>query len=92
MKRLLVAGAVASATLLGAVSLAPTPAEATHTLGHLRRQISRLENQVDTLQRQVKSLNYGVFTCEFFDQTLPKTFPDGSVGYPLYVSSTGGCI
>jgi hypothetical protein len=47
---------------------------------------------VAKLKDQVRNLNYGVYTCEFFDQTLPKTFPDGSVGYPLYVNSTGGCI
>jgi hypothetical protein len=87
MKRLLVAGAVASVTLLGAVSLAPTPAGATHTLGHLRRQISRLENQVSTLRNQVRVLNNEVFNCEFLDTSTPKTFPDGSVGFPIFEDS-----
>lgn len=87
MKRLLVAGAVASVTLLGAVSLAPTPAGATHTLGHLRRQISRLENQVATLQQKVKTLSADVYGCEVWDTLTPKTFPDGSIGYPLYLDS-----
>lgn len=34
-----------------------TPAGATHTLGHLRRQISRLESQV-------RKLNDEVYNCE----------------------------
>jgi len=92
MKRLLVAGAVALAMMLGAVWLAPSPASATDPITRLQRQVRVLQSQVAKLKNQVKSLNYGVYTCEFFDQTLPKTFPDGSVGYPLYVNSTGGCI
>jgi hypothetical protein len=80
-----VAGMLAGGVVVG--SLAPTPAGATHTLGHLRRQISRLENQVGTLQNQVRNLNNEVFNCEFFDNTLPKTFPDGTIGYPLYEDS-----
>jgi hypothetical protein len=58
-------------------------------LGHLRRQISRLENQVATLQQKVKTLSADVYGCEFWDTLAPKTFSDGSVGYPLYLDS--GC-
>ena len=87
MKRLLLAGAVASATLLGAVSLAPPPAEATHSLRHLIRQVETLENKVATLQQKVKTLSADVYQCEVWDTLAPKTFPDGSVGYPLYLDS-----
>jgi hypothetical protein len=83
-----VAGVVAGGLVVG--SLAPTPAEATHTLGHLRRQISRLENQVSTLQNQVRNLNHDVFTCEFLDTSTPTTFSDGSTGYPLYSDAACG--
>jgi hypothetical protein len=87
MKRLLVAGAVALATLLGAVSLAPSPAQATDPIVRLQRQIDTLKAKVSTLQRQVKGLNVEVYQCEFLDNLAPKTFPDGSVGYPLYEDS-----
>jgi hypothetical protein len=80
-----VAGVLAGGLVVG--SLAPTPAEATHTLAHLRRQISRLENQVSTLRNQVRTLNNEVYNCEFLDTATPKTFPDGSVGYPIYEDS-----
>jgi spore coat protein U-like protein len=92
MKRLLVAGAVALAMMLGAVSLAPSPASATDPITRLERQVRVLQSQVAKLKSQVRNLNFGVYTCEVYDQTVPKTFPDGSVGYPLYVNSTGGCI
>jgi outer membrane murein-binding lipoprotein Lpp len=92
MKRLLMAGVVASVTLLGAASLAPSPASATDPITRLQRQVRVLQSQVAQLKSQVRSLNDGVYKCEFFDNTMPKTFPDGSVGYPLYVNSTGGCI
>jgi hypothetical protein len=92
MKRLIVAGAVALAMMLGAVSLAPSPASATDPITRLQRQVRVLQSQVANLKSQVRGLNYTVYKCDFFDQAAPKTFPDGSVAYPLYVSSTGGCI
>jgi peptidoglycan hydrolase CwlO-like protein len=87
MKR--IASAIAVLTL--AITLIVTslqPAEATHTLAHLRRQIARLENQVANLQQQLKGLNSEVFNCEVFDSTTPHTFSDGTIGYPLYERST----
>lgn len=63
------------------------PAEATHSLGHLRRQIARLENQVGTLQQKLKQLSADVYQCEVWDTLAPFTFPDGTVGYPLYLDS-----
>ena len=44
----LLAGAVVASSL--------APAEATHTLGHLRRQINRLENQVSALRDECVQL------------------------------------
>jgi cell division protein FtsB len=86
--------AVVAALAITLIVTSLLPAEATHTLGHLRRQIARLENQVGTLQQQVKSLrrdvaglNVEVFRCEFFDDASPTTFADGSVGFPLYEDS-----
>ena len=71
-----------------------TPAQGTHTLGHLLRQVERLENQVRSLQGQVASLrrdvadlNIEVFRCEFFDDASPTTFADGTIGFPLYENS-----
>jgi hypothetical protein len=92
MKRLLVAGAVALTMMLGAVWLVPSPASATDPITRLERQVRVLQSQVAKLKSQVRGLNYTVYKCDFFDQTTPKTFPNGSVGYPLYVNSTGGCI
>lgn len=94
MKRIAMAVAVmALAITLVVTSLAP--AQGTHTLGHLRRQIARLENQVGSLQGQVASLrrdvaqlNREVFECEFVDTSSPVTFTDGTIGYPLYEDST----
>ena len=83
MKR--IASTIAVLTL--AITLIVTsfqPAEATHTAGHLRRQITRLENQVANLQMQLGRLNFEVLNCEFYEASAPKTFPDGSVGVPLY--------
>ena len=93
MRRIATAVAVmALAITLVVTSLAP--AQGTHTLGHLRRQIARLENQVGSLQGQVASLrrdvadlNFEVFSCEFFDDTSPTTFADGRIGFPLYEDS-----
>ena len=93
MRRIAVAVAVmALAITLVVTSLAP--AQGTHTLGHLRRQIARLENQVGSLQGQVASLrrdvadlNIEVFRCEFFDDASPTTFADGTIGFPLYEDS-----
>jgi uncharacterized protein YlxW (UPF0749 family) len=64
MCRKLAAFVVAGVLAGGVVASNLTPAAATHTLGHLRRQISRLENQVSTLQTQVRKLNNEVYTCE----------------------------
>jgi len=86
MKR--IASAIVVAML--AITLIVTslqPAEATHTLAHLRRQIARLENQVANLQQQVRGLNNEVFNCEIFDSSAPFTFSDGTIGYPLYEDS-----
>ena len=93
MRRIATAVAVmALAITLVVISLAP--AQGTHTLGHLLRQVERLENQVRSMQGQVASLrrdvadlNIEVFRCEFFDQASPRTFADGTVGYPLYEDS-----
>jgi len=53
MLRKLAAFAVAGVLAGGVVAGSLTPAEATHTLGHLRRQINRLENQVSALRNEV---------------------------------------
>jgi cell division protein FtsB len=89
-----IATAVAVAAL--AITLIVTsllPAGATHTEAHLRRQITQLENQIDTLQRQmntlkgdVRDLNYNVFRCMWFDDSLPHTI-DSATTYPLYYDS-----
>ena len=93
MRRIAAAVAVAALTITLIVT-SLVPAQGTHTLGHLRRQIARLENQVGSLQGQVTSLrrdvadlNFEVFRCEFFDDTAPVTFTDGRVGFPLYEDS-----
>jgi hypothetical protein len=57
MRRKLAAFAVVGALAGGIVASNLTPAEATHTLSHLRHQISRLENQV-------RKLNNEVYNCE----------------------------
>ena len=83
-----IAAAVAVAVL--AITLIVTslvPAQGTHTLGHLRRQIARLENQVASLRRDVADLNIEVFRCEFFDDASPTTFADGTIGFPLNENS-----
>jgi len=93
MKRIVTAVVLAALAITLIVS-SVMPAQATHTLPHLRRQIARLENQVGSLQRQVNSLkgevrdlNFEVFECEFFDSGSPTTFSDGTIGYPLYEDS-----
>ncbi len=86
MKRIATAIAVAALAITLIVA-SVLPAQGTHTLGHLRRQIARLENQVSTLQQQVRNLNHEVFICEFLDTTTPKTFADGSTGFPIYEDS-----
>ena len=87
MKRIVTA-VVLAALAITLIATFIQPAQATHTLGHLRRQIARLENQVANLKQQVKGLNNEVFNCEFFDSSSPTTFADGSVGFPLYEDST----
>ena len=64
MRRKLAAFLLAAVLTGVVVATNLTPAGATHTLGHLRRQISRLENQVSTLQGQVRVLRNEVFNCE----------------------------
>jgi cell division protein FtsB len=94
MKRIVTAVVLAALAITLIVTFVQ-PAQATHTLAHLRRQIARLENQVSSLQQQVNSLkgsvsglNREVFNCEVFDTVTPHTFPDGTIGYPLYERST----
>ena len=57
MRRKLTAIAVTGLLAGAVVASSLAPAEATHTLAHLRRQISRLENQV-------RKLNDEVYNCE----------------------------
>jgi hypothetical protein len=57
MVRKLAAFVVAGVLAGGVVASNLTPAQATHTLAHLRRQIDRLENQVRVLRNEV-------FNCE----------------------------
>ena len=57
MRRKLAAFVVVGVLAGGVVASTLTPAEATHTLSHLRHQIARLENQV-------KKLNNEVYNCE----------------------------
>jgi demethoxyubiquinone hydroxylase (CLK1/Coq7/Cat5 family) len=64
MRRKLAAMVVTGLLAVGVVASSLTPAEATHTLAHLRRQINRLENQVSTLNNQVRVLRDEVFNCE----------------------------
>lgn len=94
MNRIATAVAVAAlAITLMVVSL--LPAQANHNPAHTQRQITKLQNQITTLKGQVTSLRSDVrdlladvFVCEFFDDSTPKTFPDGSIAYPLYYDST----
>ena len=90
MKRVptIAAVAVLAITLI-VVSL--VPAQANHTPAHTQRQLNRLENQVDKLQDQVadmrvdvRDLLIDVFGCTFVNTTTPTTFPDGTVGFPLF--------
>jgi hypothetical protein len=57
MRRKLAAFLVTGVLVGGVVASSLTPAGATHSLAHLRRQISRLENQV-------RKLNEEVYNCE----------------------------
>lgn len=64
MARRLIAFVVAGVLAGGVVATNFAPAEATHTLAHLRRQISRLENKVSTLQKQMRDVRFEVYNCE----------------------------
>jgi hypothetical protein len=64
MRRKFAAFVVTGLLAVGVVASSLTPAEATHTLAHLRRQINRLENQVSTLQGQMRDVRNEVYNCE----------------------------
>jgi peptidoglycan hydrolase CwlO-like protein len=71
------------------VSLAPAlanhnPAHTQRQINQLQNQISSLKNQVNTLKGSVRGLNNEVFNCEFLDTAHPATFPDGTVGFPIF--------
>jgi|SoiMethySBSTD1v2_1073268.scaffolds.fasta_scaffold949893_2 peptidoglycan hydrolase CwlO-like protein len=90
MKR--IASAVAVATLaISLIVVSLVPALANHNPAHTQRQINQLQNQITSLKRQVNTLkgdvrgiNNEVFNCEFLDTAHPATFPDGTVGFPIF--------
>jgi peptidoglycan hydrolase CwlO-like protein len=94
MKR--IASAIAVATLaISLIVVSLVPALANHNPAHTQRQINQLQNQINSLKQQVNSLKADVrdvisevFNCEVFNTAAPFTFPDGSIGYPLYERST----
>ena len=69
----------------GVVASTFTPAEATHTLAHLRRQINRLENQVANLRNEV-------YNCERiadYQVTDPATAQPVTDTFVVYTCPTG---
>jgi hypothetical protein len=69
------------------------PAQATHTVQHLVRQINRLEDQVSDLKGDVKVLNrdvndllHDVFDCQILVDP-PEQFTDGLFYHDLYYSA-----
>ena len=57
-------------------------ATATHSLGHLIRQVNRLEAQVRILRADTSDLLRDVFDCTFIVGE-PQAFTDGSFGYEM---------
>jgi hypothetical protein len=41
---------------------------------------------VNTLKKDVRGLTYNVYTCMYFDDTMPHPI-DGATTYPLYYDS-----
>jgi peptidoglycan hydrolase CwlO-like protein len=94
MKR--IASAIAVATLaISLIIVSLVPALANHNPAHTQRQINQLQNQINSLKQQVNTLkgdvrvlNTEVFNCEFLDTAHPTTFPDGTVGFPIFEDQT----
>jgi hypothetical protein len=85
MLRKLMAFVVAGVLAGGLVASTLTPAGATHTLAHLRRQINRLENQVRVLRNEV-------FNCERiadYQVTDPSTAQPVTDTFVVYTCPTG---
>jgi len=81
MRRKLAAFLVTGVLVGGVVATNLTPASATHTLAHLRRQISRLESQV-------RKLNNEVYQCERiadYQVTDPSTAQPVTDTFVVYV-------
>ncbi len=95
MKRLIAAALVAVTVMFTAAMFAPSGASATDPITRLQFQVRVLQHKVGTLNTQVanlradvRSLNCDVYGAEFYDNTDPVTFSDGTVGYPLYLDLT----
>jgi hypothetical protein len=67
VKRLIIAGAVAVCTTLGAAALIPQTAQATDPILRMQRQIRVLQGKVASLQREVFQCEQTVNLTEYND-------------------------